>query len=301
PVLFDQRCAQPTDPIASNGIPHPSLWEPRIPSAPKTYRGVHLFVLVHGFQGNSFDMRLMKNNIALLYPDAIFLCSQANEDNTEGDFQEMGIRLAQEVTNYICDWCPGSALGRLSFVAHSIGGLIVRSALPLLLDYSEKMFTLLTFSSPHVGYFLKNISLFHLGLKVLQSWRGSTCLTQLSMGDHADPRETFLCKLSKAQGFQFFQNIVLVSCASDQYSPFDSARVEIGSMLNMHNHPDVFAEMVQDIWKPVKPERVLRFDVNFHIPENNLDTFIGRAAHIQFLECQPVMRMIIHNFSFLFR
>lgn len=42
-------------------------------------------------------MRLMKNNIALLYPDAIFLCSQANEDNTEGDFQEMGIRLAQEV------------------------------------------------------------------------------------------------------------------------------------------------------------------------------------------------------------
>ena len=29
---------------------------------------------------NSFDMRLMKNNIALLYPDAIFLCSQSNED-----------------------------------------------------------------------------------------------------------------------------------------------------------------------------------------------------------------------------
>ena len=89
---------------------------------------------------NSFDMRLMKNNIALLYPDAIFLCSQSNEDlgitqsrgqagvgvpqswgvlsdslfchqlsrllreatksfrqdNTEGDFSEMGIRLAQE-------------------------------------------------------------------------------------------------------------------------------------------------------------------------------------------------------------
>lgn len=300
PVLFDQRCAATAShPI--NGSAHPSLWESRIPSAPKHYRGVHLFVLVHGFQGNSFDMRLMKNNIALLYPDAIFLCSQANEDNTEGDFNEMGIRLAQEVTNYVCDWCPGSALGRLSFIAHSIGGLIVRSALPLLHEYSEKMFTLLTFSSPHVGYFLKNISLFHLGLKVLQSWRGSTCLTQLSMADSPDPRETFLYKLSKAQGLEFFQNIVLVSCVSDQYSPFDSARIEIGNMLNMHNAPDAFAEMVQNLWKPVKPERVFRFDVNFHIPENNLDTFIGRAAHIQFLECQPIMRMIIHNFSFLFR
>eukprot|EP00933_Yihiella_yeosuensis_P070850 TRINITY_DN79002_c0_g1_i1.p1 TRINITY_DN79002_c0_g1~~TRINITY_DN79002_c0_g1_i1.p1 ORF type:complete len:843 (+),score=120.81 TRINITY_DN79002_c0_g1_i1:157-2685(+) len=300
PVLFDQRCPPVTDP-AANASPHPSIWEPRIPSAPKQYRGVHLFVLVHGFQGNSFDMRLMKNNIALLYPDAIFLCSQANEDNTEGDFNEMGIRLAQEVTNYVCDWCPGSALGRLSFIAHSIGGLIVRSALPLLHEYSDKMYTFLTFSSPHVGYFLKNISLFHLGLKVLQSWRGSTCLTQLSMADSPDPRQTFLFKLSKAQGFEFFQNVVLVSCASDQYSPFDSARVEIGSMLNMHNHPDVFQEMVNHLWKPVKSERVFRFDVNFHIPENNLDTFIGRAAHIQFLECQPVMRMIIHNFSFLFR
>eukprot|EP00931_Biecheleriopsis_adriatica_P005121 TRINITY_DN106678_c0_g1_i1.p1 TRINITY_DN106678_c0_g1~~TRINITY_DN106678_c0_g1_i1.p1 ORF type:complete len:843 (+),score=175.66 TRINITY_DN106678_c0_g1_i1:79-2607(+) len=303
PVLFDQRCAGMggTDPTAANGAPHPSLWEPRVPSAPKQYRGVHLFVLCHGFQGNSFDMRLMKNNIALLYPDAIFLCSQANEDNTEGDFNEMGIRLAQEVTNFICDWCPGSALGRLSFIAHSIGGLIVRSALPLLQEYKDKMFTILTFSSPHVGYFLKNLSLFHLGLKVLQSWRGSQCLTQLSMADASDPRETFIYKLSKSPGFEFFQNVVLVSCASDSYGPFDSARVEIGSMLNMHTDQDAYREIVQNLWKPVKPERVFRFDVNFHIPDNNLDTFIGRAAHIQFLECQPIMRMIIHNFSFLFR
>ena len=48
-------------------------------------------------------------------------------------------------------------------------------------------------------------------------------------------------------------------------------------------------------------EKVFRFDVNFKMPEKNLDTFIGRAAHIQFLECQPIMKMIIHNYSFLFR
>jgi len=28
-----------------------------------------------------------------------------------------------EVGNFICDWCPGTALGRLSFIAHSIGPL----------------------------------------------------------------------------------------------------------------------------------------------------------------------------------
>jgi hypothetical protein len=58
------------------------------------YRGVHLFIMVHGFQGNANDMRLLKNNIALLFPEAMFLCSSANEDHTEGDIQEMGVRLA---------------------------------------------------------------------------------------------------------------------------------------------------------------------------------------------------------------
>mmetsp|Transcript_58408 Transcript_58408/g.148414 ORF Transcript_58408/g.148414 Transcript_58408/m.148414 type:complete len:810 (+) Transcript_58408:195-2624(+) len=302
PILFEQRyLPKSAAPQASGYSQLPLLLDGRIPSAPKEYRGVHLFVLVHGFQGNSFDMRLMKNNIALLYPDAIFLCSNSNEDNTEGDFSEMGIRLAQEVVNYICDWCPGSALGRLSFIAHSIGGLIVRSALPLLHEYSSKMFTLLTFSTPHVGYFLKNITLFHMGLRVLQSWRQSTCLAQLSMADNDDPRETFLYRLSQTKGFEFFQNVVLISCPSDQYSPFDSARVEIGGMLGKHSHQDVYMSMVRNIWEPVEPQRVFRFDVNFYIPEKNLDTFIGRAAHIQFLECQPIMKMIIHNYSFLFR
>mmetsp|Transcript_87611 Transcript_87611/g.281123 ORF Transcript_87611/g.281123 Transcript_87611/m.281123 type:complete len:164 (+) Transcript_87611:2111-2602(+) len=163
------------------------------------------------------------------------------------------------------------------------------------------MFTFLTFSSPHAGYFLKNISLFHMGLKVLQSWRKSMCLAQLSMADAADPRETFLYKLSKIAGFEHFENIVLMSCPSDQYSPFDSARVEIGGMLDKHSHKDVYCSMVRNMWEHVEPRKVFRFDVNFHIPENNLDSFIGRTAHILFLENQAIMKMIIHNYSFLFR
>lgn len=65
------------------------------------YVGVHLFVLQHGFQGNSIDMRLLKNNLSILHPDGIFLSSSSNEDHTEGDILEMGERLANEVKTYI--------------------------------------------------------------------------------------------------------------------------------------------------------------------------------------------------------
>jgi len=58
------------------------------------YKGVHLFVMVHGFQGNACDMRLLRNNIAMLFPEAMFLSSNSNEDYTEGDIFEMGVRLS---------------------------------------------------------------------------------------------------------------------------------------------------------------------------------------------------------------
>ena len=62
----------------------------------------------------------------------------------------------------------------------------------------------------------------------------------------------------------------------------------------------VYKEMAEGIVGEVSLEKLIRFDVNFRIPEQNLNTFIGRAAHIQFLECQPLMKMCVHTFAFLF-
>jgi hypothetical protein len=42
-------------------------------------------------------MRLLKNNLSLMHPDAIFLMSTSNEEQTEGCILEMGERLAKEI------------------------------------------------------------------------------------------------------------------------------------------------------------------------------------------------------------
>mmetsp|Transcript_37942 Transcript_37942/g.60092 ORF Transcript_37942/g.60092 Transcript_37942/m.60092 type:complete len:778 (-) Transcript_37942:131-2464(-) len=300
PVVLDQRY----QPLSSNGFgKHTQQVESEnvLPSEPKCYRGVHLFVLVHGWQGNSFDMRLMKNNLALLFPDAIFMCSTANEDLTDGDMNDSGIRLAQEVTNYIQDWCPGSALGRLSFITFSQGGLVVRAALPLLHEYSSKMFTFLTFSCQHLGYKQETYGLVTWGLWRLVDWRKVDYLKQLTMTDAEDPRETFVYRLSKAKGLEYFRWVVFTSSHQDQFAPYDTARaLKPGSWKNQAE-AKVVEEMVRNIWEPVDENRVIRLDINFKIAENTVDNMIGRAAHIRFLECQPVMKLILHNYPFLFR
>ena len=129
----------------------------------KRYKGIHLFVLMHGFQGNSYDMRIIRNNIAYVYPDAQFLCSVENENHTEGDIAEMAIKLANEVITYVKDWCPHCSLGRLSFIGHSLGGVVIRAALPYLRQFKDRMYTYITLSSPHLGYMYNSSKLVDAG------------------------------------------------------------------------------------------------------------------------------------------
>lgn len=61
--------------------------------------------------------------------------SKTNEDKTYGDFREMGLRLAQEVISFLKRKMDKASRSgklkdvKLSFVGHSIGNLILRTAL----------------------------------------------------------------------------------------------------------------------------------------------------------------------------
>jgi len=78
-------------------------------------RGIHLIILVHGFQGNSYDMKLIRNNLSMLHPEALILCSSSNEENTENDIADMGLKLANEIQTFINETCPSNFIGRYFF------------------------------------------------------------------------------------------------------------------------------------------------------------------------------------------
>ena len=90
----------------------------------------HLVVLVHGYGANSVAMHYFEKYLSYLYPHLLILNSKANESNEEKTIEQMGRSLATEIHIYLQNkkLVTGENL-EISFISHSLGGLIVRSAL----------------------------------------------------------------------------------------------------------------------------------------------------------------------------
>jgi len=263
---------------------------------------MHVVVLVHGFQGTACDMNLLRNNIALTHAKALYICSCVNQDDMDIGMEEMGERLAEEVTQFISGVVtPDTGLEHLSFVTHSAGGLIVRCALPLLAEYHDKLYTFLSLSAPHLGYMHGASTLFKTGLWVVKKVRRSQCLEELSMTDAEQKSDCLIWRLSKMPGLEHFRHVVLVSSVQDGYAPLESARIELSTAASSdRNLGPTYRTMVRNILDRLDPTRVLRLDVNFSLGDAGIDSVTGRAAHIQLIDNQLLMRLLAQMYGFLF-
>lgn len=115
----------------------------------------------------------------MAHPESVVMISKSNQDQTEGDIFEMGSRLASEVKQFVTGFCPLKSITKLSFIGHSLGGLIIRAAFPYLKDYKDKFYTFISMSTPHLGYMYNSSKLLDAGIWLLKNWRNSTCLSQL--------------------------------------------------------------------------------------------------------------------------
>ncbi|CAN1324779.1 Protein FAM135B [Linum perenne] len=293
-------------------------------------RILKVVVFVHGFQGQSLDLRLVRNQWLLIDPKVDVLMSEANEAKTEGDFREMGLRLAKEVTCFLEKKIErasrrggGNAKElKLSFVGHSIGNIIIRAALSesIMEVYLKDLHTYLSISGPHLGYMYNSNMLFNSGLWVLKKVKGTQCIRQLTFSDETNLKKTFLYKLSKHKTLENFKNVILVSSPQvlkmliqnkqDGYIPYHSARIEAcpAAILDYSNKGRVFWEMLNhclyQLQVPCFYQRTfMRCDVNFYIPSsnrNNFNNIIGRTAHVEFLESDSFAKLVMGSFPQLF-
>ncbi|PRQ20826.1 putative protein FAM135, alpha/Beta hydrolase [Rosa chinensis] len=287
-------------------------------SSSKKGRVLKIVVFVHGFQGHHLDLRLIRNQWLLVDPKAEFLMSEANEDKTSSDFREMGQRLAQEVITFLKKKMDKASRSgsladiKLSFVGHSIGNVIIRTALTeaMMEPYLRYLHVYVSISGPHLGYLYSSNSLFNSGLWLLKKLKNTQCIHQLTFTDDPDLQNTFFYQLCKKKTLENFKHIILLSSPQDGYVPYHSARIDMcqAASLDFSKRGKVFLEMLNDCLDQIRSPRLenrvfMRCDVNFDTSSygKNLNTFIGRAAHIDFLESDIFARFLMWSFPDLFR
>ncbi len=87
-----------------------------------------------------------------------------------------------------------------------------------------------------------------------------------------------------------------------------------GPQKKIDNRGNQYVTMAQNLLTNLQTKLVDRLDVNFHIKDKllpdfdyrifiyfrNTDSWIGRTAHIQFLECQRLMNMLVYRYRDFF-
>uniref|UniRef100_A0A914ZUR5 DUF676 domain-containing protein n=2 Tax=Parascaris univalens TaxID=6257 RepID=A0A914ZUR5_PARUN len=248
----------------------------------------HLIVFVHGLEGGSEDLAPYRNYLRLLLPNSNlkFLLSESNRLETWADFNQLADNLINEIFAYIelCSTPPS----RISFVAHSMGGVIVRClvskqrASPIV----PLFHTLLTLNSPHCGL-LYNQRAANWGVALLQWWKQSSSLQQLTFRDAVAFRDTFLYKLSRNKAFANFRYVLLVGSYQDLYVPHHSALIETckAARKDPSVQGTIYEEMVSSMHESVaassKHTTLIKYTVipsMANVPRTH--QVIGKAAHV---------------------
>ena len=94
------------------------------------------------------------------------IISTCNEGVTEGSILLAGKRLASELKKQLLGM-KGNY--RLSFIGHSMGGLIIRAAIAEMKYLEDKFYTYMSLSSPHLGYLYQSSSIIRAGLWILNT------------------------------------------------------------------------------------------------------------------------------------
>ena len=93
----------------------------------------------------------------------------------------MGKNLAEEVNKIIMRLEVVEKVTRLSFIGHSMGGLIIRSALPFLIHHKHLMFSYISMATPHLGVSKSYLTIVGTGFGIMQKFAVS--LKQLTLND----------------------------------------------------------------------------------------------------------------------
>ncbi|KAF2074369.1 hypothetical protein CYY_004344 [Polysphondylium violaceum] len=153
----------------------------------------HLVIMQHGLHGSVNDFNSIKEALLNQFnnnSNLIIVNSKCNDFflGTHHGIDKCGERLADEVMEYYNREAKESVGLRISFLGHSLGGLIIRHAIGVL--YGQGFFNkceadqFLTLSSPHCGSRRPNLGAFNKIANIFVDTCISITGKQLALTDH---------------------------------------------------------------------------------------------------------------------
>jgi len=261
---------------------------------------IHVMVLVHGYRGTHMDMHVIRSYLFQIYPKLHVFSSRINESMTDNYIGLLGTNLAREVEAFIRDnRIPRSRL-KLSFLSHSLGGVIVRAALPFLEDFKDCMHSFISLAGPHLGVGNAENLCIEFGKWLLKKFQGSISFSQLTLHDASKIEDTYLYQLSKNKGLSWFDYVLFFSCADDPFVPEDTARIQVPKMAKGTFKEKHIKKMVKNIIARVNLENFFLVDVHFKHQELLKICICCGNRHIDFLDNSCFLKMLCYSFPGLF-
>lgn len=254
--------------------------------------GIHLIVLLHGFLGSRWDLKVFQLVLASLeIPGVRCRAMACNEDKSEESLQVQGHLLGEEILAFAAD----KQIARLSFVAYSMGAVVARMALNhpgMQRKFKHKLYTFVSVAGPHLGSAGGDSALVGVGQWVFRRWKKILSLAQLALED-----DTLLLLAKQSDMLGEFRTVALVSSSSDAYVPSFSARMEIPAT---GVNPKI-AEMQRALCKNlmrVKTLSKIELDFEFEVQstKQKMDVLLGRAAHVHILDSVPLTLTLMLNY-----
>ena len=263
----------------------------------------HYVFFVHGFQGDPQDLRVIRGYMTTAAPEIKYVMSKSNHHKQSDSLEAMGRRLAAEVLEALEQRTASRKNLKLSFVGHCVGTLVIRAAVadPLLNKFRPNLWSFMSFCGPHLGYRDNENKLLHTGMLLLQHLRNVKWIKEVRLTDAERLEDCYMYKLAQTAGLGCFHNVFLIGSEQDRYVPFPSAMVGIEDAgdLSGDEQGAAYRQMLQSMLAgtgTAHSKQLIRCSVHFPASLfNALDSYIGRGAHVAFVEDDTFVKMVVYN------
>ncbi|CAG0914421.1 unnamed protein product [Notodromas monacha] len=255
---------------------------------------VHLVVGVHGLNGSCNDLNVVRVFMELLQPHGSdhldFFIPTRTQTDSNADLESLGLTLALQVKEYVA--LQPEVPKRISFVGHSMGGLIARFAV-ITEEFQAlvpQLHTFLSLCSPHLGATYKGNPVVRFGAMFLPMVnKKSIALMQLTMKDKPDPRQTALYSLAMAGSLGQFKHVLLCGSVGDPLVSPHSALLDTRTKMSGLDFGEttVQADMARNELETIarNPDSILvRYEIHHAADPWSLKDPLRRSIHLKVLD-----------------